>query len=285
VTLKRKKEARAILLAIAVLLAAALTARTAGTVSAELEALLPSDIKKLYNSGQYREAAETLQSAASQNPKNAGLYYWLGRCYFEVRDFNRSISSWEHAIALDPSRSEYHDWLGRGCGRKAEENSHSNMASALSLARRPHHEFEVAVHLDEANINAQRDLIAFMVSAPASLGGGEEHALEQIHSLSAGDPVEGELALADLYAEHKKFEQASEEYQKVLKLAPARIDADLEVAVDAAAKIAPSDRRLNYYHCVMLVLEKKEPDLAEKDLRAYIDTVPDNSEVPAHSSA
>jgi tetratricopeptide (TPR) repeat protein len=301
VTLKRKKEVRAILLAIAVLLAGALTAHTAGTVSAEPEALLPSDIKKLYNSGQYREAAEALQSAASQNPKNAGLYYYcLGRCYFEVRDFTRSISSWEHAIALDPSRSEYHDWLGRGCGRKAEENSHSNMASALSLARRTHHEFEVAVQLDSANISARRDLIAFMVSAPASLGGGEEHALEQIHSLSAVDPVEGELALADLYAEHKKFEQASEEYQKVLKSAPARIDADLEVAdyyrdrndsedmqqaVDAAAKIAPSDRRLNYYHGVMLVLEKKEPDLAEKDLRAYIDTVPDNSEVPAHSSA
>jgi tetratricopeptide (TPR) repeat protein len=36
---------------------------------------------------------------------------------------------------------------------------------------------------------------------------------------------------------------------------------------------------------VALVLENKDSDTAEKDLRAYIATVPDNSELPSHSSA
>ncbi len=64
---------------------------------------------------------------------------------FELEDFSRSISSFERAVALDPSRSEYHDWLGRACGRKADEHSHSNMALALIMARQTHREFEIAV--------------------------------------------------------------------------------------------------------------------------------------------
>ena len=174
------------------------------------------------------------------------------------------------------------------------------MISALSLARRTHREFELAVQLDNRNIDAQRDVIAFMAHAPANLGGGEEHALEQIHVLSAVDRVEGMLALADLYAQRKKFEQASEEYQKVLKSAPSRIEAYFEIAdyyrdrsdseqmpqaVEAALKVAPSDGRLSYYRGVALVLERKDGEIAEKELRTYINSVPDNSELPSHSSA
>jgi tetratricopeptide (TPR) repeat protein len=156
------------------------------------------------------------------------------------------------------------------------------------------------VHLDATNINAQRDLIAFMANAPANLGGGDKHAMEQIRALSAVNLVEGALALADLYTVRKKFDQAGEEYQNVLKSVPTSIAADLEVAdyyrdrsdpehmeqaVEAAAKIDPADRRLSYYRGVALVLQKKDPGSAEKDLRTYIDAVPDNSEIPTHSSA
>ena len=33
------------------------------------------------------------------------------------------------------------------------------------------------------------------------------------------------------------------------------------------------------------MLEERDLEVAEKDLRTYIDTVPDNSQLPAHSSA
>ena len=287
------------LLVLAVLLAATLGARPLRDLSVGLGTLAP-EIETLYNAGSYSSAADALQVAIAQNPKDASLYYWLGRCYFEIRDFNRSISNWERAVALDSDRSEYHDWLGRAYGRKAEEDSHSKMASALSLARRTHHQFELAVQLDARNVNAQRDLIAFMASAPRDLGGGEEPALEQIRALSAVDPLEGMLALADLYATRKKLDQATEAYQRILKSGPDRVAAYFEIAdyyrdrgdsehmkqaVEGALRVAPSDRRLNYYRGVALVLQKNDSEAAEKDLRTYLDTVPDNSEVPTHASA
>jgi tetratricopeptide (TPR) repeat protein len=261
---------------------------------------LPPDIEALYDAGQYRQAAEVLQSALKRNPQDPFLNYWLGRSLFEIPDFTKAISSFERAVKIEPQNSEYHDWLGRACGRKAEENSHSNMPAALPLARRAHHEFEVAVQLDERNIKAQRDLIAFIANAPGTLGGGEEHALEQIRALSALDPTEGMLALADLYAVQKKFVQADAEYQKILASAPDRVDVyfeiadyyrdrsdseDIERAVESADRIAPSDSRLHYYRGVALVLAARELATAEENLRAYISNVPENSELPPHASA
>jgi tetratricopeptide (TPR) repeat protein len=289
-------------LVLAVLLSAGVLTVPAATAVSKNADAIPPRIEALYGSGSYKAAAEALQTDIGRSPKNSSLYHWLGRCYFELHDFDRSISSWEHAVALDSARSEYHDWLGRAYGRKAEQDAHTKMASAFSLARRTHHEFETAVQLDASDVDAQRDLIAFMASAPANLGGGQNNALNQIRALSAVDPLEGKLALADCYATRKRFDQAIDEYQKVLKSAPDRIEAYLEAAdfyrgrgdadaalmeqaVEAASKISVSDRRLNYYRGVALVLENKDSDTAEKDLRAYIATVPDNSELPSHSSA
>jgi len=287
------------LLALAVLVAATIAADPAKALPADLPAL-PPVAEPFYNAGNYKQAADALQAAVAQNPKDASLYYWLGRGYYEAHDFGRSIPSWERAIELNPGSSDYHDWLGRAYGRKADEESHSNMAGALSLARKTRHEFETAVQLDPFNVKAQRDLISFKASAPPSLGGGETQTLEQIRALAAVDAVKGTLALADFYAGRKKFDQAGEEYQKVTKSASAGIDVYLEVAdyyadrgdaehfqqaVEAAAKAAPSDRRLSYYRSVALVLKKKDPEAAENDLRSYIAGVPDNSEVPAHASA
>jgi tetratricopeptide (TPR) repeat protein len=133
-----------------------------------------------------------------------------------------------------------------------------------------------------------------------SLGGGEEHALQQIRALSVLDATEGTLALADLYAVQKKFDQADAEYQKVLESGVDRIDIYFEVAdyyrdrsdaermeraTEAAAKIASSDRRLSYYRGVALVLAKGNLAVAEEDLRTYIDSVLENSELPSHASA
>jgi cytochrome c-type biogenesis protein CcmH/NrfG len=183
------------LLALAVLLTATLVARPVQGLPTELGALAP-EVETLYKAGSYSSAAEALKATIAQNPNDASLHYWLGRCYFETRDFDHSISSWERAVALDSKRSEYHDWLGRAYGRKAEEDSHSKMASALSLARRTHREFELAVQLDARSVEARRDLISFMASAPKDLGGGEEHAMAQIDELSSVDSLERNVGVS-----------------------------------------------------------------------------------------
>ena len=170
-----------------------------------------------------------LQAAIGRSPRDASLYYWLGRCYFELTDFDRAIQNWEHATSLESQRSEYHDWLGRAYGRKADKISAARMLTAMSFARHTRLEFEIAVQRDPQNLQPQRDLIGFMIGAPGDLRGGKDRALAQIRALAAINPNADLLALGDFYSEKKKYDQAGAQYQKVLASATA-VDADLEAA-------------------------------------------------------
>jgi tetratricopeptide (TPR) repeat protein len=260
---------------------------------------LPADIERLYNGGLYRQAAEALNGAIQRQPKESSLHYWLGRCFYELRDYNRAISSLERAITLEPERSDYHDWLGKSYGRKAEETNRFSAFSSISLAHKTHREFEVAVRLDANNLEAQRDLIRYLLTAPGIVGGSEGAAQQRIHALATVDPIEGTLAQAELLASRRKFDAADREYRKALDMKPERIGVYFEIAeyyrdrgdamrmteaVEAGAPLAPADHRLDYYRGIALVLGNQAPAEADRVLHRYLDSVPDNANVPSHST-
>jgi tetratricopeptide (TPR) repeat protein len=272
---------------------------TAPAVAATAVRELPADIERLYNGGLYRQAAESLNAAIQRDPQESTLHYWLGRCFYELRDYNRAVSSLERAIALEPERSDYHDWLGKSYGRKAEETNRFSAFSSISLAHKTHREFEVAVKLDANNLEAQRDLIRYLLTAPGIVGGSEGAAQQRIHALATVNPIEGTLAQAELFASRKKFDAADREYRKALDMKPERIGVYFEIAeyyrdrgdaarmseaVEAGAPLAPADHRLDYYRGIALVLAKESPAEADRELHRYLDSVPDNANVPSHST-
>jgi len=290
------------LLSLAYLFAAALSAGLllGEPISARAVRELPPDIQRLYNGGLYRQAIEALNAAIQRDPEESSLRFWLGRCFYELRDYNRAISSMERANGLEPERSEYHDWLGKAYGRKAQEGSRFSPFSSLSLAHKARREFETAVRLEPQNLEAQRDLIRYLMTAPGIVGGSQEAAERQIQELSGVDAMEGELAQAELYVTRRKFDQADVEYQKILQMSPNRIGIYFEIAeyyrdrgnaarmseaIEMGASLAPSDHRLDYYRGIALVLADRDAAQAEAQLRHYLETVPDNENVPSHSTA
>ncbi len=56
-------------------------------------------------------------------------------------------------------------------------------------------------------------------------------------------------------------------------------------ALAAAERIDSDDRRFKFYRGVLLVMKGKDPAAAESLLKSYLATAPDNSDLPAHSSA
>jgi TolA-binding protein len=59
----------------------------------------------------------------------------------------------------------------------------------------------------------------------------------------------------------------------------------MSAAVAAAAKIDPNDPRLAYYRGVADVLSGQRAAEAEQMLRAYLNSTPENSDLPSHASA
>jgi len=256
-----------------------------------------ADATRLFGAGKYQQAAEVLRAATEKQSNDGKQYYWLGRNYFELRDYDRSVSSLERAIQLEAGNAEYHEWLGRAYGRKAE---HAGMFSAFSLAKKSRHEFEEAVRLDPSHYHAQHDLIEFYYRAPGIVGGGEDKAQRQIEALAALDPVEGHLARADFYMDRKRFDQAEQEVRQALDAKPNRIQpcfdiadfylkrsdaARAEQAAELAARIDASDRRLNYYRGAARVLAGTRLKEAEQMLRTYLASVPQRSDLPSHAWA
>ncbi|HXO44135.1 MAG TPA: tetratricopeptide repeat protein [Candidatus Cybelea sp.] len=249
----------------------------------------------LMNAGNYTGAVSALQAAVSANPSSAELFYWLGRSYYELRDWDNAIAQGEKSVSLDPKNSLYHQWLGRSYGGKADRDR------SFSTAKKVKAEFKEAVSLNPANIAARRDLEEYCLDAPWIAGGSKDEALEQVNAIAATDPVAGHLARA-LYDREglKTPDDAENELRQVLAAKPKSPDpyfevadfyrelnkpADMGTAIDAAAQVSPNDPRLAYFRGVAAVLTNSNLPNAERDLKSYLASTPDRSDWPAHAAA
>jgi tetratricopeptide (TPR) repeat protein len=247
-----------------------------------------------YQQGRFAQAAETLQQAINANPNNAALYYWLGRCYFELRNYEQASTNAEKAVRLDGQNSDYHLWLARIYGRLADTHR------SLWLGMKTRKEFESAVELDPKNIPARRDLTEFYTQAPWIVGGSRKKAQDQIAAIAAIDPVQGALAQAEFDRQTGDSAGAETQYQKVLGGDPGKPEefyeiadfyagkrnaAQLQKAIDGVLRIAPSDPRLGYYQGVVLEIEGDRLPEAERYLKAYLATTVNRSDYPSHADA
>ncbi len=263
-----------------------------------------TEATRLFDAGDYRQAAAALQAAlegpAGPNdprPPLARLHYWLGRCAYEVHDFDRAIKSLERAAEQEPGNSDYHLWLGRAYGRRAEV---AGWFSGFSLARKTRREFEAAVRLDPTNFEAQHDLIEFYLEAPGIVGGGDEKASRQIEALAVVDPAEAHLGRGNYWAKKKKPEQAETEFRLALEGKSRRAGlyldvadfyqrrgdaARMEEAVEAAARLDAANPRLGYYRGVVRVQAGNRLEEAEQLLKNFLAMVPPRSDFPSQSAA
>jgi tetratricopeptide (TPR) repeat protein len=240
---------------------------------------------------------DALSSAVTKAPNEAALHFLLGQSFYQLREFPRAIASLERAVQLDPKNSEYHDWLGKSYGRKAEQ---SIFLSAMSWARKTHKEFEVAVQLNPSNFEAQRDLIRYEMNAPGMVSGGDDKALKHIEELEKIDGLQGQLARGEYLATKKDMTKADALFAKILESNTDRIGVYFEAgdyyrdrqnpekmgeAIAAAERIDPNDRRLKYYRGIVLAMKEKKASEAELLLKSYLATVPNNSDLPPHASA
>jgi tetratricopeptide (TPR) repeat protein len=102
-------------------------------------------------------------------------YFAQGQRYFTLGDYHKAAHSLKAALKLAPDNADYHHWLGKTYGRLAEK---ANWIDALSLSRKTLLELRSAVALDDSDVDALRDLMAFYRQAPAFLGGNRRKAAD-----------------------------------------------------------------------------------------------------------
>jgi len=189
-------------------------------LAAAPEALAPG--AQLLESRRYEEAVKFFTGNAAQNPRDADAALYLGRAYLGLHQLDTAVKWLEKAAELAPGSSEKHQWLGRGYGEAAQAAS---MLSAPGLAHKAKAEFDKAVALDPANLDARDDLISYYLEAPGFLGGSVEEARKQAAEIRKRDGLRGHQAMAGILMHEKDLAGAERELQQAVQEAPSNVRA------------------------------------------------------------
>jgi len=271
-----------------VLSASAVVAKNGLNANEAMDAAL-----RAYTVGDYTKAVQILESASAADPKNPEIHLLLAKTFYEMEERDRAIASAEKAVALEPNKSVYHEWLGRTYGEKAD---HASWFSALSLAKKARKEFATAVELDEHNFRAMQSLIEFDCSAPGIAGGGDDKAATEIAKIASLDAAEGHYARGNCRRQKKDFAEADAEFTKALDSNPKSLDmvydigdyamkrdqADRLVAVvRTGEKIDAKDPRGAFYTAVARILRGEQLENAESAIRNYLKAAPRRDSYPS----
>ena len=162
-------------------------------------------------SGSVDDAIRTLS-----NRNDAPTLNLLSRAYYAIEQWDNAVNFGQKAVALSPKDAAYHLWLGREYGEKANS---VNPFSAASLAKKAKAEFEQAVSLDPANVQAHADLAEYYTDAPSIMGGGVDKARDQASQVATYDQATSHWILALIAEKDKKYSDAETELQQAIKVA------------------------------------------------------------------
>lgn len=168
----------------------------------------------LLASGRIDEAIAALHGQVNSSPNDAVAHNLLCRAYLALGQWDRGISACEKAVALAPDNGEYHLWLGRIYGEKADK---SGPWTAASLAGHVRTEFETAVKLIPNSVDARSDLAEFYLEAPGIVGGGRDKAVQQVGALAQLDPARAHWVSGRIAEKKRDVAAAETEYRAAIE--------------------------------------------------------------------
>jgi tetratricopeptide (TPR) repeat protein len=237
---------------------------------------------RLLAEGRMDDAIVSLQHRINGAPKDAESYNLLCRAYFALADWDKGISACEKAVSFDPDNAQYHLWLGRVYGEKAD---HAGFLTAAGLAKKVRNEFETAVRLNPDSAEARTDLAEFYLEAPGIVGGGRDKAEAQAQKIATMDPVRAGWVKARLAEKNKDLDSAENQYRAAIAASHGAALAWLNLAYfyrhtghldsmeDAIqhAAAAPMDQpEVLMESANMLLRAKRDLPLATQLLRRYL---------------
>jgi tetratricopeptide (TPR) repeat protein len=246
-------------------------------------------------SGQADKALSLLHELPAPDGRSAEANNLTCRVLFTLEQWDAAGSACEQAVNLDPRNSDYHLWLGRALGERADKAS---FVTAYNLAKRARAEFEQATQLNPRNAEALADLGEFYNSAPGVVGGGTAKAENVAAELDRVDPARAHELRAFIAEDRKDYATADREFRQALAVSkhPAfqwtrlasfyrrikRWD-EMETALKNCMAAAQRDRTAGvalFNGASVLIKANRDPELAIKLLEAYVAAPTKTEEAP-----
>ena len=250
--------------------------------------------------GEADKAIALLQSVPQSNDGAAEAANLECRVRLTLEQWEAAATKCQQAVGLDGQNSNYHLWLGRALGEKADRAS---FLTAYPLAKRTRAEFEESVRLDGRNADALADLGEFYEQAPGVVGGGIDKAEAIATKLDNIDPARAHELRAKIAEQQKDYAGAEREYRQAIVTSrhPAshwislagfyrrrKQWTEMEAAVHSGATAAERDKaggthagEALYDGASLLSETHRDPALAAKMLDDYLAGSAKTEEAPA----
>jgi tetratricopeptide (TPR) repeat protein len=167
--------------------------------------------------GEADKALALLAPIVQENANDDEAHNLECRVFLAEGELDAAVRECEKAVSLDPDNSNYHLWLGRALGDKAD---HATFLNAYALAKRVRAEFAEAVRLDSRNAEALASLGEFDCSAPGIVGGGLDKAVQVADQLEKVDPPRAHELRAAIDEQRKDYAAAEQEFKRAIAVAP-----------------------------------------------------------------
>jgi tetratricopeptide (TPR) repeat protein len=237
--------------------------------------------RKLYQLTDFEGSVKILQ-AVPEKSRAGALWELLGKNYYGMGEYKKATEALEKAIALEPDNAEYHLWMGRAFGRRAETSS---MVTAPGYASKARQYFESAARLNPKSLEAQSDLFEYYLEAPGFLGGGQDKAAATAAEIARISPAEGDWAQARLAEKRKEYSKAEQHLRHAIELAPHQVGRFLDLAkllvkqgriqeadqsIARAEQISPNSAKVMFVKADLYIRTKRNLDEARDLLKRYL---------------
>jgi len=239
-----------------------------------------------YNARRWTEAHAFFAGVTAAQPRNLDAVIWYGRTLMSENKPGDAVDWFEKATKLAPRSSEAHLWLGRAIGVQAAT---ANPLRQPFLARRLKHTVDRAIELDPENIDARELRWRFYAMAPAVMGGGAQHAREEVAEVLKRNRYRGLLLSAntanrakDFGAAERNYKAAVAEYPDSIGVASAYASwladrnrpAEAFALIDAYQKRHPTDPQSLFQVGRLAAATGQQLERGEEALRKYLAAPP-----------
>lgn len=241
---------------------------------------------QLFEAKKYAEAQKFFEAYHKTDLKNPASPYYLGRLFLRQGNYDKAIDWLKKAVDLDETNSDYHLWLGRAYGIKAQR---AGMLKKASAAKNLKKSFERAVELNPENIDARMGLVQFYQMAPGIMGGNKDKAREQAEAIKHRNPHQGHLAFGVIYMMNEQYALAEGQFQAAIAANPDNTQPyyslgylyarqkQFDKATELFENLLKShpEEVSSYFHLGRLaVMSGKNLDKGEENLKKYLQTEP-----------
>jgi tetratricopeptide (TPR) repeat protein len=255
-----------------------------------------AQVNAALQAGEADKALALLKSLPSSDAGQGQAHNLECRVRLMLGQWNAAATECEEAVRLDAQNSEYHMWLGRALGEKADRAS---FLSAYSLAKRTRAEFEESARLNPRNAAALADLGEFYRQAPGAVGGGIQKAQGIAAELDKVDPARAHELRGQIADQQKDYGTAEREFKQAIAVSTHPASqwialasfyrrrqrwTEMETAVHSGVTAAAHDQHAGialYDGASILMETNRDPALASKMLEDYLAGPAKTEEAPA----